>query len=241
MQKTKEKQTLTLLLAILSAIPFVLGASLTDSLINSTQSNTTINVTGTIYFDSLIVENGGIYFSRLRLTEADTNTLTFNYTGRNQSYVTSTIAYLTETTSNKEWEMHNDLGTITSATIALDAGECSKREFIYVQPSGSRQTFKNVECTGSVYVLTSNIQNGNGQITSSITAFRGAASTLIRVGLGVMLALFLIALLVVPVLLAVNGNLDWTIEQWVKYYIIAIIAVFLIIILLQQVFIVTTG
>ena len=71
---------------------------------------------------------------------------------------------------------------------------------------------------------------------------RGSISAVIlRNGLGVILAIFILISLIAPLMINFSKLPEerWEMEQWIKYYIVSIVIIFLIVILIEQIFNIT--
>ena len=99
----------------------------------------------------------------------------------------------------------------------------------------SNDTLNNVNIS-NIYTFT--VQDNSpppNTLRSSIS------STILRSGLAVFLALFVLLTLITPVMINMTKSSEkrWEIEQWIKYYIVSIIVIFLVIILIEQIFNIT--
>ena len=116
------------------------------------------------------------------------------------------------------------------------------------------QTITNLPLTGGTvsYKFQSNDTLNNINISQTFTFtvqdntptnnLRGTiSSTILRSGLAVFLAIFVLLTLITPVMINMGKQPEqrWEVEQWMKFYIISIIVIFLIIILIEQIFNVT--
>ncbi len=81
------------------------------------------------------------------------------------------------------------------------------------------------------------------QLTVSYTppnTLRGSiSSTILRNGLAIFLAIFILVVLITPLFIVTSKEKEWTTNQWIIYFISGIITVFMIIILIKEIFNVT--
>lgn len=159
------RQKIIYFLMVLMLLPICYGASLTDSLINSTLSNTTINITGTIYFDVLTVGSGGIYFEGLRAGASDVASTTFNltqYGSNNSNYFITDLPTLTKV-NELNWQLSTTIGH-GEVTVAIPF-DCSYTQVTYTMANGTQTIYPSTACSGNVLTFTNGMSSGVNTIS----------------------------------------------------------------------------
>jgi len=118
---TTQKKKLNLLFLLVLLIPFVSAVTLSNTTINNTASNVTINLISAIYFDTLVVgDDGSIYFAGLRDSNLGTETLTFNITGESNKVINGQPVWFSGSSTDSSKRIDSNLTNFVNATVAID-------------------------------------------------------------------------------------------------------------------------
>lgn len=218
-----------LLLSIL-LIASVSAVELSNTFINASVINSTINVTSTIYFNSITVDSNYIYFDKLRLVEDSSETISFNITARNLTlFMNSTrkdLPYFSSTDYNSKTlstsiDLNNTIVYLSASTCIIDNINYTsgKNNFsaLYDNPNCSNGivTFSSldIEATDNIFAFdydmplrkTSPISN---QIVRSIIAL--------------LVILGIISMVGYPVY---KNHDEWDTSDWIKWMLYSLVIV----------------
>lgn len=224
-------------LAIIIASFSVSAATLTNTVINLTGSNTTINVTNTWTYDKLTVDDTSMSVYNLSQSGAVTSdVISLNFSEANKRYVGTDIPYFTGTTASTR-TLTSNVQTLTNVEVIMNVPQCNAKRVTYTTSNNSvNQTFTG-NCNGDTATRTvSKVELGGNTFTFS-DYVGGTSGVLLSSGVAVLLAVALLITLAFPFF---NNNWeDMDTKEWITYFVVSLIWVFLIIILLNYIFSIT--
>jgi hypothetical protein len=149
------RKVIIILVMVLVCISFTNAFSITDSLINSTGLNSTINITGTIYLDTLIIQNDSIYFQNFRSSDGSAYTLTFNLSEYDLRIYDDDLPTFSSTSLDTVVVSSNIQPL--DAVITFSARNCNVPSVSRTNSSGHAWLYTNPSCSGGLVTL--NVEN----------------------------------------------------------------------------------